>query len=148
MAVLIENRQKKLNVPLSRIQKKAQFSLNALGCPDGELSILIVDDPQIAALNQKHLKRQGPTNVLAFPMKTDQFSGIIPLMLGDVVISVETAQRESKTAGIHLEERLDQLLVHGILHLFDYDHEQGEEKALDMEEKNNELLTLIKDKSF
>lgn len=119
-----------------------------MDCPDGELSILIVDDSEIAVLNQKHLKRQGPTNVLAFPMKTDRFSGIIPLLLGDVVISVETAQRESKTAGIHLEDRLDQLLVHGILHLFDYDHEQSDEKALDMEEKSNELLKSMKDKSF
>ena len=131
---------------LSKIQKKAQYSLSALDCPEGELSILIVDDSQITTLNQKYLKRQGPTNVIAFPMKAENFPGITPQLMGDVVISVETAEREGQIAGISLEDRLDQLLIHGILHLFDYDHEQCEEEALKMEQKSKELLSLIKKK--
>ena len=117
--------------------------LNALGCPDGELSILIVDDSQIERLNREYLNRSGPTNVIAFPMQEGEFSNINPHLLGDVVISVETAERESRMAGISMEKRFSQLLVHGILHLFGYDHEKTERESLRMEKKNDELLKLV-----
>lgn len=114
-----------------------------MGCPDGELSILIVDDTQISVLNKKYLHKHGPTNVIAFPMNEGDFKDITPQLLGDVVISTETAERESITAGIDLEQRIIQLLIHGILHLFNYDHEQSTEAALIMEKKSDELLRLI-----
>ena len=125
------------------IQKRAQAILNALGCPDGELSLLIVDDPQIERLNRKYLKRYGPTNVIAFPMQTGEFANVTPQLLGDVVISIETAAREGENAGSGLEKRFTQLLVHGVLHLFGYDHEKSEHEALEMENKSNELLKLL-----
>ena len=91
------------------------------------ISILIVDDPQIAIFNKKYLRRHGPTNVIAFPMRTDSFSNINPELLGDVVVSIETAEKEGKRIGISGEERFTQLLVHGILHLLGYDHEMPEQ---------------------
>jgi probable rRNA maturation factor len=115
-----------------------------LDCPDAELSILIVDDPEIGGLNKKYLDRHGPTNVIAFPMRTGQFNNIAPQLLGDVVISIETAAREGKIAGISMEERFIQLLVHGILHLLGYDHEKNKTQADKMEQKSNEILKLIK----
>lgn len=118
--------------------------LNALACPDAELSILIVDDPEIGALNKKYLHRHGPTNVIAFPMRTDQFKNIAPQLLGDVVISIETAAREGEIAGISMEERVTQLLVHGILHLLGFDHEKNKTHADKMEKKSNEILKRIK----
>lgn len=117
--------------------------LNALGCPDAELSILIVDDRQIAKLNQQFLNRKGPTNVIAFPMQEGQFAEIAPNLLGDVVISVETARQEARNAGLATEERLNQLLIHGILHLLGYDHVKTESAARRMEKKTNELLKII-----
>ncbi|MBW2612392.1 MAG: rRNA maturation RNAse YbeY, partial [Deltaproteobacteria bacterium] len=54
---------------LEGLEKKAQAVLDALGCPEKELSILLVDDPQIAELNATYLQREGPTNVIAFPMQ-------------------------------------------------------------------------------
>jgi len=114
-----------------------------LDCPDGELSILIVDDLQIEALNKRYLNRSGPTNVIAFPMREGRFSNITPRLLGDVVISVEAAMREGKLAKISMEDRFDQLLIHGILHLFDYDHEKSEQDAQQMEKKSDELLCLL-----
>ena len=111
--------------------------------PDGELSILIVDNSQIEELNEKYLHRSGPTYVIAFPMREGEFAGISPHLLGDVVISVETAEEEGKTGGIGMEERFMQLLVHGILHLFGYDHEKTDREASEMEEKSKELLELI-----
>jgi probable rRNA maturation factor len=114
-----------------------------LGCPDGELSILLLDDSQIAVLNKQYLNREGPTNVIAFPMREGLFPEITPDLLGDVAISLETAAKEGAMAGISMEDRLTELLVHGILHLCGYDHEASEEEALRMEKKNQELLKLI-----
>ncbi len=112
-------------------------------CPDAELSILIVDDPQIALLNKQYLNRNGPTNVIAFPMRTGSYANITPELLGDVLISVETALREGKRVGISMEERFTQLLVHGILHLLGYDHETSDQDAHEMEQKSNEILKLL-----
>lgn len=123
---------------------QTEVILNALGCSDKELSILIVDDQQIEELNAEYLNRKGPTNVIAFPMQTGVFSHISPYLLGDVVISIETAEREGKHGGIGAEERFAQLLVHGILHLVGYDHEAGGDEAVKMDNKSNELLEMIK----
>ncbi len=111
--------------------------------PDGELSILIVDDQQIADLNLTYLNRKGPTNVIAFPMRDGQFDVITPNLLGDVVISIETAQLEADAAGINLQNRFDQLLIHGIPHLLGYDHEQTTAEAERMEEKSKSLLAML-----
>jgi probable rRNA maturation factor len=127
------------------LQLKAQAVLNVLDCPDGELSIVITDDPQIEELNRKYLHRNKPTNVIAFPMQEGHFSDLTPSLLGDVVISVETTQKEASSADIEFEDRFDQLLVHGILHLFGYDHEHDDHKALVMEEKSTAILKLIAD---
>ena len=114
-----------------------------MGKPDGELSILIVDNSRIGELNEKYLNRVGPTNVIAFSMQEGRFSSISPHLLGDVVISVEIAAKEGKSFGISLEERFIQLLVHGILHLLGYDHEKTDQEAEKMEQKSEELLELI-----
>ncbi|MGE0083063.1 MAG: rRNA maturation RNase YbeY [Desulfococcaceae bacterium] len=115
-----------------------------MGSPEAELSVLICGDPEIAEYNEVYLKRKGPTNVIAFPMQEGDFSDISPYLLGDVVISAETAQRESENMGISFEERVDELLIHGILHLFGYDHEKSEEEELRMEKKSLELLSRIR----
>ncbi len=122
---------------------KAQAILNALGSPEGELSILVVDDSEIKILNKNYLNRSGPTNVIAFPMKTGDFSDINPQLLGDVVISIETAGREAFQSEISTEKRFAQLLVHGILHLFGFNHEKNKQAARKMEKKSDELLMLI-----
>ena len=128
---------------MKNIRQTAQVVLNALDCPDGELSILLVDDSHIAELNSQYLNRSGPTNVIAFPMRAGEFSDLTPDLLGDVVISMDTAASEAQAAGVNLEQRFKELLVHGILHLFGYDHETNEEDARRMEEKSVELLKQI-----
>ncbi len=99
----------------------------------------------MAFLNKKYLKKEGTTNVIAFPMhkdilKADEITGI---QIGDVVISADTAKKESEIENIGFETKLFQLLVHGILHLVGYDHETSEEDAVVMEDKSIELLNLI-----
>lgn len=112
--------------------------------PDSELSILLVDDEQISELNARYLHRKGPTNVIAFPMQSGDFSDINPLLLGDVVISVETAFREGAATGISGLQRVVELLVHGVLHLMGYDHETTESEAVRMEEESQKLLRTLK----
>ena len=114
-----------------------------MGYPDAELSILIVDDQQITLLNQQYLNREGPTNVIAFPMQEGPFAEIAPDLLGDVVISVETAHRQAKNAGLSMLDYFDQLLIHGILHLLGYNHENDRSEAHKMEQKAKELLKAI-----
>jgi probable rRNA maturation factor len=114
-----------------------------LGFPDGEISILIVDDLQIEKLNRQYLQRGGPTNVIAFPMREGQFAHLSPQVLGDVVISMDTAAKEAKNSRMRLAERFNELLVHGILHLDGYDHDKSEADTRRMESKSQELLKII-----
>ncbi len=125
------------------MQTTAQALLNALGSPDAELSIVIMDDGQIAQLNEQYRHRNGPTNVLAFSMKEGEFADLTPELLGDVVISAETAAREADVLNISFTRRLDFLLIHGILHLFGYDHERSKADEAEMDRKTEALFNII-----
>ncbi len=117
--------------------------LNDLGCHDKELSILLTDDERIAQLNERYLGKKGPTNVLAFPMSDGAESDVDTTMLGDVVISGDTALSESKELGETLEYTVDRLLIHGVLHLLGFDHTGAEEDAVQMEKEEQRLMALI-----
>ncbi len=116
-----------------------------MGCDNHEISIVITDDAQLRDLNRTYRGKDASTNVLSFPMQEGEFSDITPGLLGDVVISLDTARTEAITAGISTDERMSQLLIHGILHLMGFDHELGEDQAREMEEKSLELLRRIED---
>lgn len=146
MAVLIENRQNCLPLSQENVRRTAQAILDALDSPEAELSLLIVDDRRIAELNRQYLQREGPTNVIAFPMREGGADQPSTPLLGDVVISAETAQREALEADMDVSLRFAQLLVHGILHLFGYDHESGGAEALEMDARSHELLNRIGDR--
>jgi len=104
---------------------------------------VLTDDSEIAVMNKEYLNHEGATNVISFPMQEGDFSGINPQMLGDVVISLDTALKEAEDAGMSLEERLNELLIHGILHLLGYDHEIKEDED-EMEEKSRELKEMLR----
>lgn len=104
---------------------------------------MLTDDTEIAELNNRYLNRRGATNVIAFPMTEGEFGDINPDLLGDVVISLDTAAREAEEIETSFENRFKELLIHGILHLFGYDHETGETDAREMEDKSEVLLELI-----
>ena len=140
MAVLITNRQNRHKISTDQIRKTAHDLLAALGKAGAELSLLVTDDEHIAELNRDYLGRTGPTNVIAFPMGGGDLPDIEPELLGDVVISLDTAAREAADAGYSMEQRFTELLVHGILHLLGYDHETNEQDAAEMDAKSRELL--------
>ena len=107
-----------------------------MGYTESELSILIVDDTEMTGINRQYRQIDHTTDVLSFPMQEGEFGGIAPEMLGDIVISAETAEMMSRERGTALEAVLDLLLVHGILHLVGLDHEAGpvEEKRHETED--------------
>jgi probable rRNA maturation factor len=114
-----------------------------LGCHESELSILLVDDDEMTQLNREYLARDHPTNVLAFTMREGEDQDLHPALLGDVVISTETAEREAQQSGVTLEEEMARLLIHGVLHLLGYEHEDVPEEAATMEAKEKEILSRL-----
>jgi probable rRNA maturation factor len=140
MEIQVTDQQSEIETELEKIETKARNILNALASSESELSIVLVDDEQMSSLNWKYRRRQGPTNVLAFAMREGEFGDIDPQLLGDVIISLPTAQREAKEAGLSLDSMISRLLVHGILHLVGFDHEKGEDAAREMEQRSTELL--------
>ncbi|MCF8036500.1 MAG: rRNA maturation RNase YbeY [Desulfobacteraceae bacterium] len=144
MAVLITNQPQHNKIPTAQIRTTAETLLSLLGKAEAELSLLITDDDHIAELNRDYLGRTGPTNVIAFPMGGGDLPDIEPELLGDVVISMDTAAREAADAGYSMEERFTELLVHGTLHLLGYDHETNAQDAAEMAEKSEELLAHLR----
>jgi probable rRNA maturation factor len=143
MTVLIDNQQTNHPLEIQKVQEKAQDILNALACPEGELSITVMDDAGIARLNETYLGHSGPTNVISFSMREGDFGDINPELIGDVLISMDTCVREALQADMAVEQRFDELLIHGILHLFGYDHIHDEAQARLMAAKSAELLARI-----
>jgi rRNA maturation RNase YbeY len=103
----------------------------------------LVDDDEMTHLNLEYLDRGHPTNVLAFSMREGEDKGLHPDLLGDVIISTETAEREAHHRGVTLGEEMALLLIHGILHLLGYDHEGGPDKAAAMEAKEQGILSRL-----
>jgi len=126
-----------------QIKNAAKRILNALGYTDSELSVLIVDDSEMARLNREYRGIDNKTDVLSFPMLEGEFGEIVPEMLGDVVISAQTAGTISEETGAALGSVLDLLLIHGILHLLGMDHEAGLAEAKEMKIRTEELLSML-----
>lgn len=138
MGIQIRYEKKIPEIKRRRLRQKIKTVLKDLGCDKKEISILFTDDKKIAELNKRYLKRDGPTNVMSFPIME---RGI----LGDIVISVDTAKRETEKTGETLEEALLRLFIHGLLHLLGYDHERSEEEEKKMQKEEERLLSLVKE---
>ena len=148
MTVLIDNQQDSLPIDIKRLEDIATFLLESIGQKDSELSIVCVTDQTISDLNLQYRNKKGPTNVLSFSMQEGEFSSLRQNMLGDVVISVDTVLRESKKYETYFDHRFIFLLIHGILHLIGYDHENNENDASKMDQKTQELFTKIKESTL
>jgi pyridoxine 5-phosphate synthase len=142
MPVLIKNdfRRPLPQVNEALIRKITELLLVLTGIPEAELSILFVDDKQIEELNRSWRRKSGPTNVLAFSMTEGGDPAMALDLLGDIVISIDTAIREAKRNRVSLHSHLQVLLVHGFLHLTGYDHEKSDYEAERMQNKEKELL--------
>jgi probable rRNA maturation factor len=127
------SRKARSSVPLRSRQVRSigERMLRHLGREQHELSILLTDDAFIRSLNETHRGKDHPTDVLAFPQNEGEGTPT-PMdhgLLGDVVISLDTAQRQAKGRKHALLDEVSFLLAHGILHLLGYDHQTDEEEA-------------------
>src|SRR5690606_20572959 len=103
------------------VRALADAMLRSLNLSDAELSILLTDDAGIQVLNRRHRDKDKPTDVLSFPLDEDEDDDAIgPRLLGDVVISIDTAERQALGRKRPLVEEVRFLLAHGILHLVGY----------------------------
>jgi probable rRNA maturation factor len=122
-AIQIASNQKLVKLDRAGLRRDVRKILELLGTGQQELSLMIVDDEGIRTINRDYLRRDRPTNVIAFSLTEGDFGDVNPAVLGDVVVSVETAAREARAARIPVEDAIFYLIIHGILHLAGYDHE-------------------------
>ena len=122
------------DIDVQRLAALSRFVMDQLRAhPLAELCIKAVDEPTIAALNEQWMEKEGPTDVLAFPMdelrpgkvNEEPEEGV----LGDLVLAPSVAERQGEEAGHGTEAEIELLTVHGILHLLGYDHAEPAEKA-------------------
>jgi len=143
MKVDIRDLQDKVKLDKARIIKCATFVLNKMGEGPSELSLVFVTDLYIRKLNRRYRNVDSKTDVLAFPMR--ERSGFLSKespILGDVVVSTETAKREAGKRKVPLQKEMNLYIVHGILHLLGYDDQtpSGRKK---MKAKEKEFLEAV-----
>jgi len=119
--------------------------LGALGRSDTELSVLLTGDEEVRRLNREWRGKDSPTDVLSFPAIAPAEAGTMAgkggfRVIGDVVISLDTAVEQAERLGVTLLEEASRLLVHGILHLSGFDHERSPAEARRMRKLEDGLL--------
>lgn len=110
-----------------------------------EVCLSFTNDAEIHQLNRQYRGKDKPTNVLSFPQQSLGFATLAPgqpLFLGDIVLALETIENEAKTAGITVEAHAAHLVVHGLLHLLGYDHENDADAQM-MENTETEILEFL-----
>ena len=132
------------DVDEAALVKVARHALDTMGVsPLAELSLVLVDVDHMAELHQRWMDEPGPTDVMAFPMDEldlrgsrgaghaheDKPDDLAPAVLGDVVLCPAVAQRQAREAGHAMEDELELLTTHGVLHLLGFDHGEPEEHA-------------------
>lgn len=131
----ITNTSRNTTFNVEIIHSAVDATLQAHDAEDCEVSVLLTDDADIRQLNRDYRGIDAPTDVLAFAMREGEDSNVNPNLLGDLVISLETAARQattkdaiSQTCG-NLETEAALLAVHGSLHLLGYDHQTSKDAA-------------------
>jgi probable rRNA maturation factor len=122
MKLQIENSQNKIKIDKRKIRNTVLKVLKTLDCPDKEISLSFVDDEYIKQLNKQYLGKDQATNVLSFSLQEGEYGDINPQILGDIIVSVETAQRDALYGKLNIAQEIDFLIIHGILHLLGYNH--------------------------
>ena len=111
-----------------------------------EVSVLLADDEYIQELNRDYRGKDCPTDVLSFALDEGEEPAVLggpeETLLGDIIISLETAARQAEEFGHSLERELAYLTVHGMFHLLGFDHETEQEKSV-MREKEEEVLSAL-----
>lgn len=123
------------DIDLRRLKSTARKLLRSAGMPGGTLSVLLTGDARVRELNRAHRGRDKATDVLSFPSGERAF-------LGDIAISVDTARKQAAAYDAPLQNELNRLLIHGLLHLLGHDHHEAGERAV-MEAEERRLAGVI-----
>lgn len=145
MTVSLRNKQKKEKIDVGRLRRSLKRLLKELQRENDEVNVILVDDEQIQAINREYLGRDRPTNVISFAMTEGVGGALHPEILGDIVISAETAARDAAIGDLALMEEMEFLLIHGLLHLIGYNHEKCSQKEAErMKKKERELFFMLR----
>lgn len=147
MRIEVEDRHKATGADLELVGEWAEQALALEGVPNRtELAITLVSDDEIAGLNATALGREGPTDVLSFPVEDLTPAGLAdlsesgpPFLIGDVVIAPDYVRRQAESLGVDFAAELALMVTHGVLHCLGYDHEEDAE-AEAMEERERFIL--------
>ena len=144
----ITNTSRNTTFDVQVVHRAVSTTLKAHGAETCEVSVLLTDDADIRQLNRDYRGIDAPTDVLAFAMREGEEGHLNPNLLGDLVISLETAARQaateealSQTCG-NLETEAALLAVHGMLHLLGYDHQTPKDATV-MFEKQKTIFSLL-----
>ena len=149
--VVIENKQKVIKVPTG-IRMLIRRCCNAVLVLEGfegnaEVDVSIVSDEQIQAINAEHRKLDMPTDVLSFPLGENGVYDVDPAtgakLLGDIVISIEHAEKQANDFGHSLQREIGYLTVHSMLHLLGYDHVNDESERREMRKREEQVLKIM-----
>jgi probable rRNA maturation factor len=144
MKIQIENKQTKIKIQRRKIRSTVLKLLKIMDCANKKLSISFVDDNTIKQLNNHYLQRDHSTNVLSFSLQEGEYGNVNPHILGDIVISTETAQRDAAKGDLSLSEEIDFLIIHGLLHLLGFNHENTTKaQTTKMQMKERELFGIL-----
>jgi probable rRNA maturation factor len=143
MGVDITDKVGSKKVSVRKIQGAARSILKYLDQDQSELSLMLVDNRKIKELNSRYRSKNEPTDVLSFSPGEGLPGGV--RLLGDVVISLEQAEKQAARRKKTLEEEVESLLIHGILHLLGYDHERSRSEARVMRGMERKIREGIKD---
>ncbi len=131
---------------LARVKDTAQSLLRLNEVSSHNVSIVLTNDQEISRFNKRYRNLAGPTNVLSFPFESGQDLDGLGIAdhsdyeLGDIIISVETAEKEARKYNQSLYHRLSWLMTHGLLHLLGYDHERSESDAAGMSDLEEQII--------
>lgn len=139
-----------VSVDPTGLRDLADLVIREEGYPDDtEVTILLVSDDEMSGYNERFLQREGPTDVLAFPIENLQPGSVPPrrgngppLVIGDVFIAPDYVRRSAAEMGVAFEDEMALMVVHGVLHLLGYDHEEDADAEL-MESRERHLLGLV-----
>ena len=127
------------------ISRLAAAAADKTGIENAVITVIITDDGFIREMNREYRKKNSPTDVISFANRDCEFPDIEsePEDLGDIFISIETAERQAAEYGVSLKDEIKRLVIHGVLHLAGYDHEKSEKQAAVMARKEREIYESI-----
>ena len=143
MSVSVVRRCKMSSVSVAQVAAEARRLLRALGEERAELTITLVDDAAMHALNRDYRGKDRPTDVLAFAMREGLRAPGDATVLGDVVISLDTAARQARRPTRSVAAEVRTLVIHGVLHLLGYDHERSAAEARRMKAMERRLAAVL-----